>query len=178
MNYRPSLQNVPPPPAPGTVEPFTAKLLVGKWGTTDPYGNITVDIRLPFKDGNMTIDHEMVHRFFAPKFGPFRHLRARVAMSGYNRSAMLRYLEEAIAECNAQIRAEGIRGIVAGLRFPLEGEKPYISVQQGAAIRGQFIGVIVVDGQVLTVTLDYGPAPAAPPQVDRHQHHPATAPAR
>ena len=162
MNYKPGLRSVSPPPAPGTVEPFVARPLIGKRGSTDPYGNITVEIRLPYKEQNLTMDHEAVHRFFSPKFGPFLHLRARVAVSGYFRSAMLRYLEEAMAEGYAQVRAEGFRGVITGIKFPLEGEHPYITIQQAAAFRGQFLGVIIVDGQAMIVSLEHGSAYATP----------------
>lgn len=86
-------------------------------GETDAYGNIVIDSGLDADEAQITLSHELVHRFFSPKFGPFLQLRARVAISGYVRSAMLRYLEEALAEGYAQIRAEGFKGVIEGSAF-------------------------------------------------------------
>jgi hypothetical protein len=41
---------------------------------------------------------EWAHRFFSPRTGLFRQFRAELNMAGYTRSALLRYLEEALAE--------------------------------------------------------------------------------
>lgn len=59
--------------------------------------------------------HEGVHQFLSPRSGPLRGLRADVGMAGYNRSHLIRYLEEAAAE------TVGTGSLRAGLRFPLQG---------------------------------------------------------
>jgi hypothetical protein len=144
MNYRPTLERVGPPPAPGTVPSIQYAPLAGAMGETDAYGNIVIDSGLDADEAQITLNHELVHRFFSPKFGPFLQLRARVAISGYVRSAMLRYLEEALAEGYAQIRAEGSKGVIEGIRFSLKGRNPYISISERDQVGGQFFGVIVV----------------------------------
>ena len=63
--------------------------------------------------------HEVVHRFLTPRFGLLRAFRVRLSMSGYLRSALLQYLEEALAETVAQLRVNGTAGALQGLRFPV-----------------------------------------------------------
>ena len=157
-NYKPHLLCVDPPPPPGSIPKIQYKP-IADMGETDDYGN-TIDSGLSPKDAKITLDHEMVHRFFSAKFGPFRQLRANIAISGYIRSAMLKSLEAAMAEGYAQLRAPGVRTLAqvikAGGRFPLKGTR-YLRIKQRAAFQGQFLGVIVVNGQAMTVSLDHGP---------------------
>ena len=44
--------------------------------------------------------------------------RAQLGMSGYARSALLRYLEEALAEGYAQLKVNGLVDILRAYRFP------------------------------------------------------------
>ena len=163
MNYKPSLEYVSPPPPPGTVPAIQYQAVADAIGETDAYGNIVIDSGLDADEAKITLNHELVHRFFSPKFGPFLRLRARVAISGYMRSAMLRYLEEAMAEGYAQVRAEGFTGVIKGIRFPISPRTEYISIDEQAGIRGQLLGVIIVNGQAMTVSLQRGLPPASQP---------------
>jgi hypothetical protein len=84
-------------------------------GETDPFGNITIRPGLTRQALIDTVRHESVHRFFSPRYGPLRELRADIGMLGYERSHLLRYLEEALAETYAT------RSLLQGLRHPLNG---------------------------------------------------------
>jgi hypothetical protein len=152
LNFRPNLVRVEPPPPPG-VKPTVVlgELDTGVYGVTDPYGNITINWKLTAEEQRLTIDHESVHSFLSPKFGPLRQIRARLAMSGYARSSLLKYLEEAMAETYAQVRARGMKGTIAGITFPIENG--YLCIEEIQVAQGIFLGVIVVDGHMLHVTL-------------------------
>jgi hypothetical protein len=88
-----------------------------------------------------------------PKVGPMRHLRAQLRASGYWRSALLRYLEEALAESYAQLRVHGLQAAVVGIRFPVQ--HGYVTVSQ-IATEGVAIGNIAVGGSILTVRVSEG----------------------
>ena len=77
-----------------------------------------------------------VHRFLTPRFGVLRTVRVQLAMSGYLRSAFLQYLEEAIAETVAQLRVNGFRGLLDGVKFPVANGYVTITdlVSEGATI--------------------------------------------
>jgi len=54
--------------------------------------------------------HEQVHSFFTPK-GPLSEVRANISMGAYNKSHLLRYTEEALAESVSQLRTRGQTGV-------------------------------------------------------------------
>lgn len=152
----PGLQWVRTPPPPG-VAPTVSYRPIADYGQTDAYGNITIDSSLDAKTAKLTLDHEMVHRFFSPKLAPFRAIRARWAMSGYSRAPLLRYIEEALAEGNAQVRAQGLRGVITAVKFPLEGGPyAYVTAEQRNVALGTFLGIVIVDGQMMHVNLFHG----------------------
>jgi hypothetical protein len=151
---KPGVLDVGPPPAPGSVPAIEYRPLSGSLGETSAYGDIVIDSRLSQVESRITLDHELVHRFFSPKLGPFRRLRASVRISGYVRSALLRYLEEAMAEGVAQVRANGLQGVITGIRWPIVGG--YLSIDELAVMRGTIVGTIVVDGRIMHVTLVQG----------------------
>ena len=159
MNYRPQpLQAIRDPPPPGT-PPIQKRPLADSAGTTDPYGNIIIDTGLDADEARITLNHEKVHRFLSPRFGPFLKFRARLNITAYNRSAILRYIEEALAEGVAQgIKLGPREGFIRGLKFPIDQgyDPPYLSIDQMGEAWGQFIGIIVVDGQAMTVSLQRG----------------------
>jgi hypothetical protein len=74
-------------------------------------------------------------------------------MSAYARSAILRHIEEALAEGYAQLRINGLNSALQAYRFPLSGG--YVTVSQLAA-EGQAIGTIVMGGIVLHVSISRG----------------------
>lgn len=153
-NIRPGLVRVEPPPPPGVKPTITvSELGPGMQGVTTTYGDITISRELTTEEQQMTLDHEKVHSFLSPRIGPFRQIRARLAISGYARSALLRYLEEAMAETYAQMRARGVRGVVTGITFLLENG--YLSIAEINVMQGVFLGVIVVDGHRMHVMLSH-----------------------
>jgi hypothetical protein len=111
------LPNVGQVPAPATRLKITRPqtLPSGALGETDWWGNITVTRNQSITEQRATLYHEWVHRVLSPQFGPLRQLRAQLRASGYWRSALLRYLEEAMAESYAQLRAYGLGNLLTGL---------------------------------------------------------------
>jgi len=91
-------------------------------GATDRYGNVTFSPHGSPKDVALAKAHESVHSFLSPKaLNGLRELRADVGMAAYEKSALCRYLEEAMAETYAQVEVNGIRALPEGLTFPLRG---------------------------------------------------------
>jgi hypothetical protein len=77
-------------------------------------------------------------------------------MSSYMRSAILQYLEEALAESVAQLAAHGIIGLLQGIRFPIANG--YITLQQLLS-EGTEIGTILVGTQRFSVQIIVAPPP-------------------
>jgi hypothetical protein len=80
-------------------------------------------------------------------------------MSAYARSALLRHLEEALAEGYAQLRVNGLASAIRAYRFPIDGGYVTLSELGG---EGLAIGTIVVGGVVLRVSVSLGPIPDDP----------------
>ena len=116
-------------------------------GETDSWGNITINLNKSADKQQLALYHELVHRFFSPRFG---RLRAQLAASGYERSALLRYVEEAMAECYARARFYGLdlNEILMGIRFPIKND--YITVSQ-LVTEGTAIGNITIGGALFIV---------------------------
>jgi len=117
-------------------------------GSTSAFGEVRLSPLGTMADQALVRAHELVHRFLTPRFGILRTFRVRLRMSGYVRSALLRYLEEALAETIAQLRVTGFTGLVTGIRFPVANGYLLISelVTEGAAI-----GTIVVGSQHFSI---------------------------
>jgi hypothetical protein len=89
-------------------------------GATDKYGNITISPHGTGTDVALARAHESVHAFFSPKaLNRLREFRADVGMTAYDKSALCRYLEEALAESYAQVTVNGLRALPDGLTFPV-----------------------------------------------------------
>src|SRR5204862_1949936 len=91
--------------------------------------------------------HEKVHSFLSPKLSFLRDFRADLAIAAYQRSQVLRYIEEALAETVAQFQVNGIGGIIEGLRFPIANG--YVTI--GGMATEIVIGTVVVGGVTYTV---------------------------
>jgi hypothetical protein len=128
----------------------------GSLGETTAYGVITVSRNQLLSEQRVTLFHELVHRYFSPRVGPLRKLRAEVSMSAYSRSALLRYLEEALAEGYGQLRVHGLVKALGAIRFPLQGG--YMTVSQLAS-EGLAIGTITLGGLLFNVSISFGPIP-------------------
>lgn len=136
-----------------------AQLAQNTAGVTDEYGTIAVARDQSLTEQRLTLLHELVHRYFSPRTGPLRKLRAEVRMSMYSRSALLRYLEEALAEGYAQLRIHGLQKALGAYRFPLDFG--YVTVAQMQA-EGAAIGTITLGGILYYVSISEGPIAAGP----------------
>jgi hypothetical protein len=149
----------PPPPGNKLRISRPARLPGGDLGSTDEYGVIVIARNQSLSEQRLTLFHELVHRYFSPRTGPLRRLRAELNMSAYSRSALLRYLEEALAEGYAQLRIHGLEKALGTYRFPVEGG--YVTVSQLAA-EGSAIGTITLGGALFRVTISRGGMPEQP----------------
>jgi hypothetical protein len=96
----------------------------------------------------ITLYHELVHRYFSPRVGPLRKMRAQLSMNGYDRSAFLKYIEEALAEGYAQFRAQGLAEGFQAYKFPIEAGYVTVTQLQG---EGVLIGTIFLSGAQFNV---------------------------
>jgi hypothetical protein len=156
---RPGLIEVGPPPPKGKVRIVEDPTLAPGEGFTTAYGDITVSSRGSANDKALVLYHEMVHSFLSPKLAPLRELRARLSTSAYVRSALLKYLEEALAETYAQLRVNGISELPTGIRFPVKNG--YVTISQ-LRVEGTAIGTIVIGTMSFNVT--YVPGGPSTPQ--------------
>jgi hypothetical protein len=129
----------------------------GSLGETTAYGVIRVARNQSLSEQRVTLFHELVHRYFSPRIGPFRKLRAEINMSVYSRSALLRYLEEALAEGYGQLRVHGLAKALGAIKFPLQGG--YVTVSQLAS-EGLAIGTIILGGTLFHVSMSLGSIPS------------------
>lgn len=158
--YRGRVTVDPPPANPRPLDVTRpASLSSGALGETSAYGAIQVARNQSMSEQRITLLHELVHRYLSPRTGPLLQFRAELRMAGYVRSALLRYLEEALAEGYAQLRVHGLAQAIEALRFPMLGR--YVVVSQLVA-EGQAIGTLVLGGITLQVSLMLGDMPEAP----------------
>ena len=155
----PGLLDVGDPPAPGTAPTIRRPpaLASGALGETDWYGNIAVARNQSISEQRLTLYHEWIHSVLSPRITPLRQLRAALRASAYWRSALMRYLEEAMAEGYAQLRAQGLEGILTGIRFPITNG--YVTISQLAS-EGIAIGTISLGGARFTVYVSENGDPA------------------
>lgn len=117
-------------------------------GATDKYGNITISPHGTPKDAALAHAHESVHSFLSPKaMNGLREIRADVGMAAYQRSALCKYLEEALAESYAQVKVNGIRALPDGITFPIRNG--YVTL--GRVVKEAAIGTIVYGGVLYAV---------------------------
>ncbi|MGK9236146.1 hypothetical protein KXS07_30285 [Inquilinus limosus] len=144
----------PPPPAGNQLRlSRPAQLPGGSLGETTAFGEITIARNQSLTEQRLTLFHELVHRYFSPRTGPLRQLRAELNMSAYSRSALLRYLEEALAEGHAQLRVYGLARALGAYRFPLQGG--YVTISE-LATEGIAIGTITLGGVLFHVSISSG----------------------
>jgi hypothetical protein len=140
----------PPPPGAGALyKPTISRPMTlpgGALGETDWYGNISVTRLQSIEEQRLTLYHEWVHSVLSPRLRYLQQLRAGIRASAYWRSALLRYLEEALAESYAQLKVRGIEYAWKGVTFPigLPGQG-YVTVSELVS-EGTAIGNIVLGG--------------------------------
>jgi hypothetical protein len=137
------------PPPPGNdlrlSRPFSLPSPRGtiRRGTTDAYGRMKVASGQPIAKQREVLYHELVHRFFAPKVGPLRRLRAELRIGAYQRVALMRYLEETLAQGISQFRINGLLEGFRAYRFPIDNG--YVTVSKMAG-EGSMLGTIMLAG--------------------------------
>jgi len=117
-------------------------------GVTTAFGDMTVSTAGTATEQQLARIHEIVHSFLSPRFILLRNFRAQLKAQSISRSALLTYLEEALAETIAQLRVNGLDGLLTGFKFPIANG--YVSVQQ-LAVEGAAIGTITVGTHRFTV---------------------------
>ncbi len=126
-------------------------------GATSAYGDVVYSTAGTATEQQLARLHELVHSFFSPRLALFRTFRARLAVSAYTRSAILRYLEESLAESFAQIRVNGLGHLLTGIRFPISNG--YLTLQQ-LACEGAELGKIIFGTERFSVQfIVSGPPP-------------------
>ncbi len=134
---------------------FTRKKDTGT-GATNIVGDIRIG-RFPGEGGRQemmaAIFHERVHQFLSPKFYLLRNIRIYAKQSGYQRSFLLRYIEEAMAETIARLRAYGWsrESVFQGLIFPLGQHYTITITNLRSEASGILLGPIVAGGMVFQV---------------------------
>lgn len=131
-------------------------------GKTDVWGNISVGryydrtqktAKDAINDLHKAIFHERVHQNLSPKFYLLREPLIFLKQSGYSKSYILRYIEEAFAETVALMRKNGLSqtSIVDGLRFPLNNNYELSIVLLRHEAAGVLLGPITVSGILYNV---------------------------
>jgi hypothetical protein len=92
-----------------------------------------------------TLMHERVHSWLSPKFFLFRDARIAVNDWGYSNVALLRLLEEAMAQTYANCKVDGVNfgSIFQGLKFPFQ-HKEYLYLTHIDRAISEFTGAILV----------------------------------
>lgn len=117
-------------------------------GGTDKYGNILISPHGTAQDRALAHAHESVHSFFSPKaMNRLREVRADIGMAAYEKSALCKYIEEALAESYAQVKVIGIRALPDGVTFPIRNG--YVTL--GRVATEAAIGTIVYGGVLYAV---------------------------
>jgi hypothetical protein len=126
-------------------------------GYTDEFGNATISSQGTPTEQRLVLAHEYIHSWLSPRFLPFRNLRADLSELMYERSELLRYTEEALAETYAQLKVHGksLNSLIVGLRYPMEFAEYRLTwgVVAAEAFLGVTIGTIMVGGTAVTVHL-------------------------
>ena len=127
-------------------------LPVGAGETVITTGDVTYSLQGTLEEQQLARAHEQFHQFMIPKLNLLRGLRGFLRAQGYNRSYILRALEEAMAELQAQLRVNGLKraDIVGSIRFPVQAG--YVTIAKiGEEARGLVLGPITGGGSIYNV---------------------------
>jgi hypothetical protein len=140
----PGLPKVGPDPYAGQIwsKPGILKdpLLKAGEGETSWFGEVRYSPHGTVAEQVIARIHELGHRFLTPRFIALRTLRVQLRASGYLKSALLRYLEEAMTETVAQVWRLGLSKstLFQGVTFPVrEGYVTINSVMGEGAVIGR-----------------------------------------
>lgn len=134
-------------------------------GYCEWYGDIYISRAQSLSEQVATELHETVHSILSPKFRVFRAFRAGLKASGYWRTTLLRFLEEALAESYATLKTRGLLAAVKALTFPISNG--YVTITQLAA-EGTRLGTITLVGGNYGVFWNSSPPPGMPPAPAYH----------
>ncbi len=118
-------------------------------GSTSWFGEVRLSPLGSITEQALARAHELVHQFLTPRLGVLRTFRVQLRASGYMRTMLLKYLEEALAETIAQLRINGFRGLLTGVKFPVKNGYMTITALKFEA---SVIGTIMAGGQLFHVT--------------------------
>jgi hypothetical protein len=110
-------------------------------GVTSWYGEITISRLGTSVDRRLAALHESFHRVLMPKLNVLRQVRADGRAASYHGSALLKYLEEAIAESYAQVSVHGIKELLTGITFPVDGA--YVTLINRAVINNKAVFPVI-----------------------------------
>jgi hypothetical protein len=119
----------------------TPQLPAGE-GRTDKFGNVIYSTLGTEDDIALARFHESVHSLLSPKLAFFREFRANMGQAAYEKSSLVQYLEETLAETYAQLRVRGFAGLPTGITFPIR--EGYVTVSE--VVKEGAIATIVVGG--------------------------------
>ncbi len=144
---------------------YNNSLPAGTGGTTRS-GFIQISPHGTDLDRTQALYHELVHRHFTPRHGPFLNTRRNASMWVYNYSHLARYTEEALAESIAQLRTRG--SFLQGISHPFS---PYYKISKTRLfMEGTALSTIVIAGGIGTGTY------VLPPVIDAWEQHVGTNP--
>lgn len=135
-----------------------ASMAAGEGATNPLTGDVRFSTRGTAVDQQLARAHESVHQLLTPKLNVLRGLRGFLRAQGYNKSYLLRYLEEMLAETFAQLKVKGItsKNLFEGLQFPVSNGYVTITAMKAEA-GGLLLGPITVGGQVFNVIFSRQP---------------------
>lgn len=118
-------------------------------GGTSSWGDIVISRLGTTTDRRLAAIHESVHRFLTPRLRILRNIRVENRARSYSRSALSKFLEEAVAETAAQVSVYGFRGVFRGISFPVQnryvtllrvdrGVRPFLP-EAGGLVAGGFV---------------------------------------
>jgi hypothetical protein len=121
-------------------EQGVGRLAAGE-GWTTSWGDIVVSSRGSAKTRTLVMLHEKIHQMLTPKLASLRNFRISNRSASYKYSSLRRYLEEALAECYAQLKVNGVTEPLGALRFPVQNKYVYLLQRGGyaASMKGQGI---------------------------------------
>ncbi|GAA1823475.1 hypothetical protein [Agromyces salentinus] len=122
-------------------------------GGTGKFGDYWYSTQGTAAEQNLAKFHEQVHSILSPKLMALRNFRANVGLTLYQKSYLMRGIEEALAETVAQLRVNGIKGIPTGIMFPIKnGYLKVSTVAQAAQLGAEIVvGTVLVAGYSYTV---------------------------
>ena len=115
----------------------TTRSLPPAHGETSAWGDIVISRLGTAQDRRIAALHENVHRILTPKVNALRTFRISNRASSYARSALSKYLEEALAETIAQVGVNGFGSAFTGIAFPVKNG--YVTIMREMVIKGRVL---------------------------------------